>query len=56
MIIKPKLFDERCLELAELTLMDEPALRARAPNLARYIARAIDDWIEIEQIENGDLD
>ena len=42
-------FDPACRELAEHFLADEPALAARADDLAEWIQWVIEAWIETER-------
>ena len=39
-------YDPGCADLAQYFLVDEPALKERAGELARHIQQAIEDWIE----------
>lgn len=49
-------YDQRCFELAEFFLIDEPELRHRASELAQQIQDAIEDWFMIQNAEkeNGE--
>jgi len=47
-------YDQRCFELAEYFLMDEPnVLKEGVSDLAQHIQDAIEDWFEAQK-ENGE--
>jgi len=46
-------FDPKCRELAEHFLADEPALLARADDLAGWIQWWVETWIETERPNNA---
>jgi hypothetical protein len=48
-VTRERTYDWRCLDLAEAFLQDEPALRARAIELAQEIQQTIEDWITSER-------
>jgi hypothetical protein len=45
-------FDQKCADLAEYFLQDEPDLRDRRDRLAFVIQQAVEDWIDSERAED----
>ena len=48
-----RLPDLACIDLAEMYLVDEPALASRCNELAHYIQCAIEEWIAAQKAEHG---
>ncbi len=45
-------YDEKCYDLAEAFLSDEPSLRWNVKNLAQAIQDTIEQWIQQERKDN----